>query len=104
MTPGTYDFFRKQEFPMSAGGGATAYERRTIVINSGQAQNVNMVRTTGWRVRGRIAGLDRINVRIARLYVRSESATGGSRHSLENLLPTYDALAYPINFGKDGTF
>ena len=89
---------------MSAGGGGTSYERWTIMIDSGQTQHLNMVRTNGWRVRGQIRGLDQIDVRRAVLYVRSGAAAGDSRNFMEHLLPCYDALAYPGNFGKGGDF
>jgi hypothetical protein len=104
LTPGTYEFYRSQNMPMSANGSGAIYERRTIVVDSGRTQRVDLVRTTGWRVSGKIVGLENINIQRATLTVRSVAATGDPRNHMEYLLPCYDALAYPENFNKAGNF
>jgi hypothetical protein len=104
LTPGTYEFNRAQILPASAGGGGTFYERRTIILDSGGTQQLNLVRTNGWRVRGQITGLDHANIKRATLAVRSALVGGQPGSLMDNLLPCYDALAYPENFGVDGKF
>ena len=91
LSPGTYDFYRNQHHLPNTRGKSIAYERRTVVIHSGQTEQVNLVRKTGWRVHGQIADLERLNIQNAYLYVRSGTNT-------------FDAQTYRENFGPDGKF
>ena len=102
LTPGTYNFRRyKRE-----GEQGAESEQQTIVLEAGQTQYADMVRTNGQRIRGQVIGLDQSQASGGYIFVKSADATGvpwpqQSRNGQNEFkFPTFDVS----QFGADGTF
>jgi hypothetical protein len=100
LTPGRYEFYRTKMLHADGGSHGIPYERRTIVLDAGQTQQVDLVRSVGHPVQGKVTGLDHTGATGGYIYVRSAIATGNPRDMMEGLLPCFDALT----FGTDGVF
>ena len=95
LTPGAYEFSRERT--LRAGVWQTwPCDRRTIVLEPGQTQQVNLVRQTGQRLRGEVTGLEKTQATNGCLFVRSENDT----NVMSWVALCFDALT----FGKDGLF
>jgi hypothetical protein len=100
LSPGTYDFYRFKNLKADDAERGIPFERRTVLLESGQTQEISLVRSVGSRVQGRIKDIDQTPAKSGYLYVRSAIATGEPRNHTEWLLPSFDALT----FGSDGVF
>ena len=100
LTPGTYEFYRTKMLHADGGSHGIPYERRTIVLDAGQTQQVDLVRSVGHPIQGKVMGLDHTGATGGYIYVRSAIATGEPCNMMEGLLPCFDALT----FGTDGDF
>jgi RNA polymerase sigma factor (sigma-70 family) len=100
LAPATYDFARDKRL-MAAGEFDSAFcERATLVLQSGQVQNVDWVRATGFPVTGEITGFQDAGFTAAFIKVRPAGVTGAIFDEAEGKLPTYDLVACE----KDGRF
>jgi hypothetical protein len=82
-------------------GGTTAiYARRTVVIEAGQTQSVDLVRTSGFAIHGEVTGLKDTDAPGAYIYVRSAEATGNPGVLTDWNLPLFDAMTCD----QDGVF
>jgi hypothetical protein len=102
LTPGTYNFRRyKRE-----GEQGAESEQQTIVVEAGQTQKVDMVRTNGQHVRGQVIGLDLAKASGGYIFVKSAEATGlpwpqrSRNEQNEYKFRTFDVS----QFGADGSF
>ena len=108
LLPGTYDFSRTKF------GGAAGHEyafifgdpfkfvqldTRKIVLEPGQTQQVDVVRSVGQRVQGRVTGMESVtNPAGAFLYVGSAKAISNPNDfKTNNLEPCYDAVFLNTN-------
>jgi hypothetical protein len=97
VTPGTYDFARQKSVRVGTNvpyGQPVWIDRRTIVLDSGQTQNVDLVRAKGSSLRGELVGLEETDAPGAYIYVRSGTASGDPKDLGERALPSFDALAF----------
>lgn len=103
LTPGIYHFRRWKSADREHGAET---EGQTVLIEAGQTQHMDMVRTNGQRIRGQVIGLDQARASGGLIFVRSAEATGQpwpqrSRNEQNDFkFPTFDVL----KFGADGTF
>jgi len=103
MTPGTYVFLRSKT---GANGAFVTTDRRTVVIEAGQTQRIEVARTGGPRIRGQVVGLEQAKAAGGTISVRSAEATGqhwpfrSQNYAKELQYPTFDL----VQFGADGKF
>ena len=100
LTPGMYEFSRFKMLRLGDVQQGHPYERRTIVVDAGQTQRVDLVRSTGHRVQGEVTGLDKTDAPGGFVFVRSTHAAGGAQYERFPLRPCFDVLS----FGRDGRF
>jgi hypothetical protein len=117
LTPGAYEFERLKrlalgETAQSPGSNAVrtairgrsvlyGYEQRTIIVRAGEAQQVDLVRDTGFALSGQVAGLEATGAPGAFIFVRPAGVTNDSRDIVPGGLRLFlDALTC----GKDGNF
>jgi hypothetical protein len=99
LAPGTYDFFRDKRLMAAGEFDSAGCERATLVLQSGQVQNVDWVRATGFPVAGEITGFQDAGFSAAFIKVRPAEPTGAVL-DMARELPVYDAVAC----GQDGRF
>jgi hypothetical protein len=108
LAPGTYNFSRTKTGGTTNCGYAfifgnplkvVQFNPQTILLKPGQTQQVNMVRSTGQRVQGRVTGMRSItNTAGAFLYVASANAIRNPNDfKTNNLEPCYDAVFLDTN-------
>ena len=98
LSPGTYDFARMKTLNSGAGGRRVPCERSTVVIEAGQTQRVDLVRSAGFPIHGTVTGMADTGAPGAYIYVRTVEATGEFRNDLG--LPLFDAMTC----ARDGGF
>jgi hypothetical protein len=98
LSPGTYDFARMKTLNSGAGGRRVPCERSTVVIEAGQTQRVDLVRSAGFPIHGTVTGLADTGAPSAYIYVRTVEATGEFRNDWN--LPLFDAMTC----ARDGGF
>jgi hypothetical protein len=110
LTPGTYDFSRSR----MGGETNTRYaflfgdpykvvqsDFQRLVLESGQTQEVSVVRSVGQRVQGQVTGLEGITNSVGSfLYAGSATAISSPLDFRTNLEPCFDA----VRLEKDGHF
>ena len=108
LLPGTYDFSRTKYGGTTNRGYAfifgdplkvVQFNSQTIVLKPGQTQQVNLVRSTGQRVRGQVTSLASItNMAGSFLYVASANAIRNPNDFKTNSLePCHDAVFLDTN-------
>jgi beta-lactamase regulating signal transducer with metallopeptidase domain/Leucine-rich repeat (LRR) protein len=109
LTPGTYTFSRYRRAGVTNGYdfiygnpmNSVQSDLRTLVLESGRTQRVDLVRSTGQRVQGQVTGLKQITNSVGVfLYVGSATATRSPHDYETNLVPCFDA----VKIGTDGRF
>ena len=98
LAPGTYDFYRSKGLLVAGQVGGAACDHATLVLQSGQVQDVDWVRATGFPVAGEVTGLQDAGFSAVFIYVRPAKTTGAIMDAAEGKLPFYDAAAC----GPDG--
>ena len=99
LAPGTYDFARDKRLTASGEFDSAYCERTTLVLQSGQVQNVDWVRATGFPVAGEITGFQDAGFTAAFVRVRPAGVTAAMDMATKEL-PTYDLVACE----KDGRY
>jgi beta-lactamase regulating signal transducer with metallopeptidase domain len=95
LTPGAYQFSRERTLRAGVWQGWPS-DRRTVVLESGETRQVNLVRSIGQRLRGEVTGLEKTQATNGCLFIRSENDT----NAMGWVAMCFDALT----FGKDGLF
>jgi hypothetical protein len=98
LSPGTYDFARTKPLSTGTGAGRVPYERCTVVIEAGQTQRVDLVRSAGFPIYGTVTGMADTGAPGAYIYVRSVEATGELGKDFN--LPLFDEMTC----ARDGGF
>ena len=76
LAPGTYDFARNKGLLVAGQVGSASCDHATLVLQSGQVQDVDWVRATGFPVAGEVTGLQDAGFSAVFIYVRPAEATG----------------------------
>jgi hypothetical protein len=102
LVPGTYNFWR---FKTEDGHGAESVQQ-IIVVEAGQTSHMDMVRTNGRSIRGKVLGLDEAKASGGSIYVKSGDATGLPwPQRSRNEQKEYNYRTFDVSqFGADGTF